>query len=151
MKIHINQIPEEGRLYDGEDGAEIMDLTERDVWFEHPVIYKLFAQVRGDALWVTGQLATMASARCGRCLKTVTVPLAVSHFAVHRTVHADETVDLTAAMREDIILELPQRVLCHENCKGLCPVCGEDLNVRRCGCRPESGDLRWKALDKIQL
>jgi uncharacterized protein len=37
-------------------------------------------------------------------------------------------VDLTANMREDIILELPQRALCAEDCKGLCPHCGKDLN-----------------------
>lgn len=62
--------------------------------------------------------------------------------------HADEiyrylngTLDLAEMLREQVILALPTHPLCDERCRGLCPVCGQNLNLRSCGCeeqRPES-------------
>lgn len=151
MKIHIKQIPDQGRLFEGEDSAEIMDLAVEEMRFDQPVAYKLYAQLQGDALLVTGRVATTARGRCSRCLKPVALSLESGNFTFHQIVHADETVDLTVHLREDIVLQLPQRALCRDDCNGLCVVCGQDLNVRRCQCRPQTGDLRWRALDKIEF
>jgi uncharacterized protein len=61
------------------------------------------------------------------------------------------TIDLSRALREQVLLALPPSPLCQEDCKGLCPVCGADRNERDCGHKPESTDPRWQALKKIQL
>ena len=47
-------------------------------------------------------------------------------------------IDLAAAVEEALLLDLPMRFLCREDCKGLCPVCGKDLNTELCTC-PKGG------------
>jgi uncharacterized protein len=138
-------------MLQGSEPSSIMDLDEPDVHFEHDVEYDFFAQIQGGALLVTGSLQTPATVRCSRCLKTFELPLRVGQFVFHQELHGEDFVDLTASIREDIILELPQRALCDEDCKGLCPTCGQDLNERPCRCASSRGDLRWHALDQIKL
>jgi uncharacterized protein len=59
---------------------------------------------------------------------------------------ADE-IDLRPAVREAWLLAVPGFLLCRENCKGLCPTCGADLNVSECECAPHAtADSRWDAL-----
>lgn len=55
------------------------------------------------------------------------------------------TVDLRLALREQWLLAVPGFILCREDCKGLCPKCGADLNLGPCGCAPDI-DPRWEAL-----
>jgi uncharacterized protein len=66
------------------------------------------------------------------------------------TYHGHE-LDLTPAVREQILLSLPSAPLCDEECKGLCPRCGKDLNDGECGCDRTVMDPRWAALKGIQL
>jgi len=54
-------------------------------------------------------------------------------------------IDLRPAVREELLLAVPQWVVCREDCRGLCPRCGKDLNAGPCGC-PPAGDPRWQAL-----
>ena len=77
--------------------------------------------------------------------------LMVDQFVVHQELAGNDFVDLTDNIREDILLQLPQRALCRENCRGLCPRCGVDLNKTTCQCTPPKGDLCWHALDQIKL
>lgn len=60
-------------------------------------------------------------------------------------------IDLGAIAREQILLALPMDLLCKEDCKGLCTVCGQDLNVKECGCQRKVADPRWAALKDIKL
>jgi len=60
-------------------------------------------------------------------------------------------IDLSPAVREQILLSVPAAPLCGEDCKGLCPKCGKDLNEGDCGCDRSVIDPRWAALKGIQL
>ncbi len=60
-------------------------------------------------------------------------------------------IDLDPILREQILLALPVSVVCREECKGLCPVCGQDLNERECGCERRVPDPRFAALKDIKL
>jgi uncharacterized protein len=60
-------------------------------------------------------------------------------------------IDLSSALREQILLSVPPSPLCDEQCKGLCPRCGKDLNEGECGCDRTVVDPRWAALKGIQL
>ena len=51
---------------------------------------------------------------------------------------ADDTLDLAPLVTEDILLELPTRILCREDCKGLCPKCGTNLNESTCDCNQDA-------------
>ncbi len=151
MRINVKRIPETGETLAGTDPASIMELDEPDVQFKDEVRYELHAQLQGQALLVTGQLATAATLRCSRCLQEFRQPLQVREFVVHQELRGEDFVDLTPQIREDIILELPQRALCDEACKGLCPHCGADLNKRACRCPKQRADGRWHALDQLKL
>jgi uncharacterized protein len=57
-------------------------------------------------------------------------------------------VDLTEAVRQNVLTALPMVTVCQEDCKGLCAQCGKDLNFGPCDCKPEA-DTRWSALEKL--
>jgi uncharacterized protein len=151
MKINVKRIPADGETLEGTEPSSSMDLDEPDVHFRHDLQYRLFAQLQGGALLVSGKLQTPATMRCSRCVKEFELPLRVEQFVFHQELHGEDFVDLTENIREDILLELPQRALCQPNCKGLCPVCGKNLNEGACQCAATQGDLRWHALDQIKL
>ena len=55
-------------------------------------------------------------------------------------------LDLRPALREQWLLHVPGFALCREDCQGLCPTCGADLNVESCGCASSAADPRWEGL-----
>src|SRR5574341_1267933 len=114
----------------------------------------------GRYLW-RGKLSTAVHGQCRRCLAPVevTVEAAVGVLFTDdeladdpsaRVVDARATVlDLSEAVREELILAVPEYVLCRDDCRGLCPGCGQDLNIGSCGCRP-SQDPRWGPLERLR-
>ena len=61
----------------------------------------------------------------------------------------DYTLDIDELLRSDIILELPSKYLCREDCKGLCPVCGANRNIVQCDCTINHTDPRLEALRQL--
>lgn len=66
-------------------------------------------------------------------------------------IYAGKTLDLGPALREAVLLAVPPSPICREVCKGLCVVCGQDLNQRDCGHTQAVPDPRWEALKKLKL
>jgi uncharacterized protein len=62
-----------------------------------------------------------------------------------------KTIDLDPILREQVLLALPISVVCREDCKGLCLVCGQNLNDKECGCERKVPDPRLAALKNIKL
>jgi uncharacterized protein len=58
-------------------------------------------------------------------------------------------IDVTPAVREELLLAAPQYVVCRDDCKGLCPQCGKDLNAGLCDCKP-AVDARWQPLKALK-
>ena len=109
-----------------------------------------------------GTLTTRAAAACRRCLEPVTTPIQAevrALFAHDQDALEDpdsyplapdaREIDITEAIREELILAAPQYVVCREDCQGLCPRCGKDLNAGPCGCAPTT-DPRWAALAAVK-
>jgi uncharacterized protein len=108
---------------------------------------------------------------CARCLDPVRMPLSGDFDLIYRPAsveteageHAiteDETeigyyeksgLLLEDAVREQVLLSLPGRALCREECKGLCPKCGANRNIADCGCVEEQSEPRWGALNGLIL
>ena len=61
----------------------------------------------------------------------------------------DYTIDIDGLVRDDILLELPSKYLCSDECKGLCPKCGANLNEKACGCTAKETAPRLEALRKL--
>ena len=70
---------------------------------------------------------------------------------VDEDTYQGKTIDLDPIYREQLLLALPGYPVCQEGCKGLCPVCGTNLNERDCGCDPHVPDPRWAGLKKLKL
>jgi uncharacterized protein len=64
--------------------------------------------------------------------------------------YAGKELDLAPVVREQLILGLPPYPVCQEGCKGLCSVCGTNLNDRECGCERKVPDPRWAGLEKFR-
>jgi uncharacterized protein len=65
--------------------------------------------------------------------------------------YSGKVLDLDPMVREQILLALPGYPVCNESCKGLCPVCGANLNERECGCDRHVPDPRWAGLKNVKL
>jgi uncharacterized protein len=70
---------------------------------------------------------------------------------VDEETYSGKVIDLDPILREQILLALPGYPVCAEGCKGLCPVCGQNLNDRDCGCDRRVPDPRWAGLMNVKL
>jgi uncharacterized protein len=70
--------------------------------------------------------------------------------AAEEEVYTGKVIDLDPALREQVLLALPGYPVCQESCKGLCTVCGGNLNEKACGCDRTVPDPRWAGLAKFK-
>ncbi len=59
-------------------------------------------------------------------------------------------IDLSDGVREALMLAIPLKNLCREDCAGLCVRCGKNLNIGQCDCAPAPPDSRWEALARLR-
>ncbi|HXY20454.1 MAG TPA: DUF177 domain-containing protein [Gemmatimonadales bacterium] len=112
--------------------------------------------------YLQASIETVLRAECRRCLVPVDVPISESLGLVfvreedagdeddcYTVPRRASVLDLSEAVREELLLAVPQYVECREDCRGLCKRCGADLNAGPCGCATEM-DPRWEALTKLR-
>ncbi|MEN8374856.1 MAG: DUF177 domain-containing protein [Gemmatimonadota bacterium] len=109
----------------------------------------------GDVI-ARGRLAGTVAGECRRCLRPVRQLVDEPVTLVFRQQGGDAdtyplpdrgaTLDLWPAVREQWLLAVPAFLECEAGCKGLCPLCGVDLNERQCGCVTSERDARWGPL-----
>ncbi len=136
MKIYVSKLPREGVHLRASEPAEIMDMDiENDeIIFEEPIEVDVFPQIVGNTLLVRGTINVRAKLRCSRCLEYCEHTLTRPQYTFSTTVQPGDIIDLTESIREDIIIAFPMKPLCSKDCKGLCPLCGKNLNKGACGC-----------------
>lgn len=141
-----------------------LDLGGFRFYGEHP--FDRSVQVSGvvrnmaGALQLEGEAVTVLDTRCDRCLKPITVELRepVETLLAEELANEEEndeivlldkgTVDLDEIFTTACVLALSSRHLCREDCRGLCPTCGKDLNEGPCSCGKEL-DPRLAVLAKL--
>ena len=137
-----------------------------EVWLPEDVKPDAPIQVTGrlsaagnDRVYFSGHMTGSTTLDCRRCLTPVAVAVAdnvAAIFSDGSTEDADDPdifplagggkkVDLRPAIREQWVLNVPAFAQCREDCKGICPTCGADLNNGACSCAPTT-DSRWTAL-----
>ena len=142
----------------------------RDYQFKAPLDVRVgFYRAERD-LFFDGTIRAEATGCCARCLETFALPLE-QEFSVILTPEPDlsgeielapgdmtlsfyksgEDVDLTRILYEQIILALPTRPLCAEECRGLCSQCGANRNVEECSCTEDTGDPRLAVLRGLKI
>lgn len=155
LKIPVFNIDERGLDLDVEVSAELLDLPVEDrVRPAGPVYCRLRLARRGRDVTVRGRLEAKLRGRCDRCLDEFDLGVDVPDVCYFFEEVEDDRVDLTAQVREDIVIVYPDRLLCGSDCAGLCPHCGANLNREACQCSveaPPSGGGPWAELDGLQL
>jgi uncharacterized metal-binding protein YceD (DUF177 family) len=151
LSISPATLPADGIHIHGELPMESFDIPAEDrISAPDPVVIDLHVSPVHGGILAQGTLQTRLRCRCDRCLKYFDHALDVPDFCQFFRNPQNNDIDLTEYVREDILLAFPQHVLCREDCQGLCPNCGANLNVRDCGCeRAPEPDSAWAALDDL--
>jgi uncharacterized protein len=132
---------------------------------EHHGKHKLIKDIR-----LKGELSASLEIACARCLVPVVQDVEREFDLLYRPLGADAGQEeltfsvaeaeigyyqgtgllLEDALREQMLLGVPLKAVCREDCKGLCPQCGADLNLAQCSCQVPVGDPRWSALKELR-
>ena len=131
---------------------------------------ELLANTLGE-IRVRGHLNVTMETDCDRCLETARFPIDSDFDLFYRPqppdgrpsaeveLHEGEAeigfyagggLHLNDILREYVLLSMPMHPVCSEACKGICPVCGQNRNVRACACEVKPVDDRWAALKRLQ-
>lgn len=154
MIINVARISPDGTHFEGELGPSILDLeNDKFIKVNAPVHYDLDTQVVSHELIVTGTVETEVEFECSRCTGFFSTSIRDSSFLrAYEVPEGTEMVDLTADIREDILLAFPSFYLCSPNCKGLCAKCGKNLNDGPCECPATDAETgAWAELENLKL
>lgn len=120
----------------------------------------------GYAFLVKGKVGAALQISCSRCLELFIYSLRTDFAALYQEegnpldsedgndavdvypLNGD-SIDLTAVVQESIILAVPMKPVCREDCRGLCPQCGQNRNIGDCDCLNEQGDPRLAVLQRL--
>ena len=131
-----------------------------------PLKVDAVAELVASEISIRGRLRTRLGARCDRCLGPVDIPVEQEFDLFYRpvsTIAREEEVELPAdelevgfysgdgieladVVTEQVILAVPMKVVCRADCRGLCPVCGANLNFEKCGCLPPKENSPFSSL-----
>ncbi|MDA3799406.1 MAG: YceD family protein [Kiritimatiellae bacterium] len=154
MIVHLDKLPEYGsKEFSGEIAPELLDLADdKDVKLLSGLKYDLKIQKLDTEVLVRGCISLDVEVQCVRCnctfVETVEIPKFCKSFEIKDG--KNEELDLTFELREDIILAFSLYPLCSEECKGVCTICGKNLNSDECNCSRES-ENRWSELDNLDI
>ncbi len=109
----------------------------------------IFARKIEDDILVEGSIRAEIELTCARCLKKIDFKLLKDDYERYFKKPKHVNIDLTESIRADIMVTLPIKSVCSEDCKGLCPCCGKDLNIGDCGCG--GGPLFDPELSKLDI
>ncbi len=174
--LKLEEIPEEGlELEWKEERASLLaylkGLSRIDFDFERSLQSEAKIKKAGGLVFISGKVQTILRLQCVRCLREFSYPLSSSfELTLHplREAPSEEETELGSEEMElnffeggeillseiaceQVFLEIPYQPLCQEGCKGLCAVCGRDLNLSACDCVKEELASGFSALKKLKL
>lgn len=149
FKIKLDLITPEGIEVCDDLTAQFIGKT--DVTFKDPVMIKMRARKIHNDVAVDGEIRCTAVFSCARCLESFDHDIVKEGFFAYFANPHEENIDLTALIREDIIVSLPMKSLCKDDCKGLCSKCGQNLNQKQCGCDTAVFNIQFADLDRIKI
>ncbi len=170
MFISVKQLEQERLTFQEEFPAGTIDFRTREFRQVAPLRVQGTAELLGNEIRLAGRLSTRVEMTCARCLEPVTQEVAAGFDLVYRPVSAisrEEELSLRGedlevgfyvgqglfladALAEQVHLVLPMKVVCREECRGLCPHCGANLNRERCRCSVRSVDPRLAPLARLR-
>lgn len=160
MKIDLRKLAHSDTL----PFSGTIDLSGEELYganpFQSPVVFSGEVTSHLDVLRLTGEVKTTYHTCCARCLKSLEIPLSAEvDVVLSRDPSAEEEDDafivegtefeVENVLVPALILQVDMIYLCREDCKGLCPSCGCDLNESVCSCGSKQVDPRMAVLAKL--
>jgi uncharacterized protein len=123
-----------------------------------PIHVRLHLEALSDGIAVSGSATAQWHGECKRCLAPVHESAEIEIDELYQVTVTDpdafpidaDQLMLLPMVRENILIAVPQFLLCRPDCKGLCPQCGADLNEGECSCAAPVVDDRWAALEDLK-
>ena len=171
MRIEVENLTAAGEPFEHTYRAEEVELEEEGAQLVADVAVRGRATKKGETVRLRGEIGAEVELLCDRCAAPERRPLAVEFDTSFIPLEAEAVktenvelqaedlllsayeggaVDLDELTREQILLALPSRHLCREDCKGLCQKCGANLNAGDCSCGQGEVDPRWAALADLK-
>lgn len=167
LRLDLARLDREGAVrVDADVPADDPMWKDTDFPFDGPVHVRLRASAAGSGeVVVRGEVEARLAQECRRCLEPVVGTLAHEVTLVFLpsdtpgiTEDGDARVfdaraselDLRGPVREEVLLGIDPYVVCDQECRGLCPQCGANLNTEECGCSWNEPDPRWDALRALK-
>lgn len=174
MLVDIAKVRESGRPLEVEqsfDESALSVTADGVVQLPTPVLTRCRVTVQEERVRVQGRLKAQLSLTCCRCLQTFSrelektfdleyapdpkveregEELALNYEDLEVGFYRNDQLDLRSAVGEQILLEVPMKPLCREDCRGLCDQCGADLNSGECGCERRTFDPRLATLLELK-
>ena len=175
MKLRLEDITAEAKeISFAEPEMEINRIlgqgAVREYHVSAPIAVNLSFYRAGMDLFFSGKLEAQTETTCARCaeefkgsnertFRLVMAPKSVGMESdpglraddLEFSLYDGEEIDLGPLVREQLLLALPTRPLCREDCRGLCPHCGINLNRGECHCRAEAPDPRFAVLRSLKI
>jgi len=158
LVVNLRHLEAHNARLHGELSVAELDIDTRDevIQVTRPLEHDLEVQKFEGGLLVQGRLHLILDCQCVRCLKPFSYPLELKEWTCHvplegeeRAAVANDCVDLTPYVREDILLEFPRHPLCRPECRGLPKtVLGKTKNTRS---KTGVGSPAWAELNKLKL
>jgi len=172
MIFEIDEIPEGGLSFNLFVKKEQFQIDQSECYLAENVKVNGKLKRIDHEVFFTGELQTILQVICTRCLKSFSLPVnnkIQAHFVpqgkepspgseveiketdIEKEVYHEDRIDLRASVRDQILLDLPFISVCQKDCKGICPVCGNDFNANQCECQNEEEvDPRLAVLKKLK-
>ena len=134
--------------------------TFQDIGFTSPIRVSGYVKSMAEYMFVHEDVRLEYDTSCARCAEPVTGKI---EFSFEKDIATDDVskdnddyvfpedkkIDLVSLTEEQLMLELPSKTLCREDCAGLCPKCGKNLNEGKCSCPEHEGDPRLQILKSL--
>jgi uncharacterized protein len=174
LKINVALIPEEGQNFIfSEEGAwfkgYFKDSDSPDFTLRQIDVNCLITRTSGT-VFIKGSFSALIDVDCSRCLERASLPiggdftytlipakaetredLELTPEELEISYYQGDFIDLAPIICEQIILQIPMKVLCSEECKGLCPHCGTNLNTSSCNCHLNFVNDRMAVLKNFRV
>jgi uncharacterized protein len=169
--IDIEDIGEEGLALDFVKDPSFFAIEKKDFKIVKDVVIHCSLSKCDNDIYVTGKVSAGLEFACSRCLEIFTeqidaefsteylleterpteeeMEIVEGDFGI--SYYSGEKIDILPAVMDQILLSVPIKPLCKEECRGLCPQCGQNLNVGKCNCQAEDIDERLTVLKRIKL
>ncbi len=153
MILDLSDFKEIGSKREIEEKIKIDNIKFRGKKIEIPELFKLQLTIynTSDTFVFTGKLTGKLLLECSRCLEEYKYPVEIdlNEEIEKEDIENLKEVDLSKLFIENILLSIPIKPLCSQDCKGLCPECGQNLNESQCDCDTETLDPRMAKLKDL--